>query len=77
MFILAYFPAFAFWGLDAYFLRQERLFRKLYDSVREKKVDVSYSMNTSEFENEVSYSDAFISKTMLWFHGTLLITLLL
>jgi hypothetical protein len=23
----------AFWGLDAYYLRQERLFRKLYDDV--------------------------------------------
>ena len=31
---LAYFPAFMFWALDAYFLRQERLFRKLYDHVR-------------------------------------------
>ena len=31
---LAYFPAIAFWMLDAYFLRQERLFRKLYDRVR-------------------------------------------
>ena len=32
---LAYFPAFMFWALDAYFLRQERLFRKVYDHVRE------------------------------------------
>ncbi len=31
---LAYFPSFMFWALDAYFLRQERLFRKLYDDVR-------------------------------------------
>ena len=31
---LAYFPTFMFWALDAYFLRQERLFRKLYDHVR-------------------------------------------
>jgi len=28
---LAYFSAIAFWGLDGYFLHQERLFRKLYD----------------------------------------------
>lgn len=27
-------PSFAFWGLDTYFLRSERLFRALYDEVR-------------------------------------------
>ncbi|MCA1838807.1 MAG: hypothetical protein ABR507_05910 [Actinomycetota bacterium] len=27
-------PTVAFWGLDTYFLRSERLFRELYDSVR-------------------------------------------
>ena len=31
---LAFFPIFMFWALDAYFLRQDRLFRKLYDHVR-------------------------------------------
>ena len=31
---LAYFPSLSFWALDAYFLRQERLFRKLHDHVR-------------------------------------------
>ena len=33
---LAYFPAISFWGLDGYFLHQERLFRALYDHVRKK-----------------------------------------
>ncbi len=28
---LAYFPAVAFWVLDGYFLRQEKLFRRVYD----------------------------------------------
>lgn len=32
--IIALFPIFVFWGLDAYYLRQERLFRKLYDHIR-------------------------------------------
>lgn len=31
---LALLPALCFWGLDAYYLRQERLFRRLYDAVR-------------------------------------------
>jgi hypothetical protein len=32
--LLALFPALSFWGLDAYYLRLERLFRKLYEDVR-------------------------------------------
>jgi len=32
--LVALIPALAFWGLDAYYLRQERLFRALYDAVR-------------------------------------------
>ena len=46
--LLAYFPAIVFWGLDGYFLRQEKLFRALYDHVRllaEEEVD--YSMDTA------------------------------
>ena len=33
MVFLPYLPLIAFWFLDAYFLRQERLYRKLYDWV--------------------------------------------
>jgi len=33
-FLVALIPTLTFWGLDAYYLRQERLFRKLYDAVR-------------------------------------------
>jgi len=31
-------PALAFWGLDAYMLRSERLFRVLYEKVRQNQV---------------------------------------
>jgi len=33
-------PTITFWGLDAYFLRCERLFRRLYAKVRRKDTDV-------------------------------------
>src|SRR5215831_11819226 len=33
--IVALLPTIAFWGLDAYYLRQERLFRALYNAVRQ------------------------------------------
>ena len=48
---IAFFPALSFWLLDGYFLRQERLFRKLYKWVNEKKEgEVDFSMDTSCFD---------------------------
>ena len=53
--LVALVPALVFWGLDAYYLRQERLFRHVYDSVRRGiDSDREFSMNTSEFEGVVS-----------------------
>ncbi len=75
---LAYFPAFMFWALDAYFLRQERLFRKLYDSVRGAENErVDFSMNTRPFEKSVygTWSVAW-SYTLRLFHGTITATII-
>ena len=55
--LVALLPAVAFWGLDAYYLRQERLFRKLYDAVRVmdegKWSDDPFTMNTAPFAPKV------------------------
>lgn len=69
---LAYFPAIAFWVLDAYFLRQEKLFRALYDRVRSlEEEDITFSMDTSIVADEVaSWGEIAFSKTLLIFHGT-------
>lgn len=41
-------PVLAFWGLDGYFLSRERLFRKLYDSVRQRdEDDIDFSMRVT------------------------------
>ena len=76
---LAYFPVIAFWSLDGYFLRQERLFRKLYDRVRVLPDDqIDFSMNTQIVENEVdSWFDVTVSKTLPAFHGVLLVSIIL
>ena len=68
---IAYFPAIVFWMLDAYFLRQERLFRKLYDRVRHlPETDVDFSMDTSVVDGEVAgWSAVVFSRTLLLFHG--------
>ena len=40
-------PALCFWALDAYYLRQERLFRKLYEKILEPDSSIPlFSMNT-------------------------------
>lgn len=69
---LAYFPAYAFWVLDGYFLRQERLFRKLYDHVRGlAESEIDFSMDTSIVSEQVgSWASVTVSNTLLIFHGT-------
>ena len=75
---LAYFPAFMFWALDAYFLRQERLFRKVYDHVRRTEDgSVDFSMNTQPFEENVGGTwGVGWSHTLRLFHGTITATII-
>ena len=73
---VAYLPTVMFWALDAYFLRQERLFRKLYDHVREAKDGtVDFSMNTHLFNVGTTWSVAW-SRTLGLFHGTITTTII-
>lgn len=76
---LAYFPSVVFWGLDGYFLRQERLFRELYDHVRSlPDAEIDFSMNTKPFVKDVdSWVSVTTSKTLLPFHGIILFAITL
>jgi len=48
---LALYPVSVFWALDAWFLRQERLFRCLYDKVREKAPNqINFDMNPARHQ---------------------------
>jgi hypothetical protein len=64
-------PVVIFWGLDAYFLRQERLFRCLYDHVRRRDPEVEpFSMNASEYAGSVaSWLRTLLSRTLCPFYG--------
>lgn len=77
--LVAYFPAFMFWLLDAFFLHQEKLYRKLYDKVAEDSViSDKYTLNTEPVEPEVdSYIEVVFSKTLLPFHGCIIVVLLI
>ena len=75
---LAFLPAFAFWVLDGYFLWQERLFRRLYDTVREKdEKDINFDMKTPKKDKEITWLKATCSETLNLFHGAISLTILL
>lgn len=73
--LLALFPALSFWGLDAHYLRQERLFRKLYDWIRlatDDELDATepFSMSTAECEGQVAtWAQTVKAPTIAWLHG--------
>lgn len=73
---LAYFPVPMLWALDGYFLRQERLFRKLYDYVRALPEDhIDFSMETNQFMSSVEdWFGTCWSKTLRIFHGTVFVS---
>ncbi len=77
--LLAYIPAIIFWGLDGYFLRQERLYRELYNVVRKKaEDDVDFTMSTSDVSTRAGgWTQATFSKTLIPFHGVLLLAIII
>lgn len=73
---LAYIPAVVFWGLDGYFLWQERLYRALYDHVRSKPdTEIDFSMDANSFSRTLAggWPEAVLSRTLLAFHGVLVV----
>lgn len=71
---LAYFPASVFWGLDGYFLWEEKKFRKLYEHVRQlEEAKIDFSMDTTAVKGQAgTWFDATISKTLVPFHSVLI-----
>ncbi len=72
-------PVFFFWGLDGYFLCQERLFRSLYDHVRSlDESAIDFSMDTAAYKTSCirTWLDAALSRTLISFYGALAITII-
>lgn len=72
--LIAYFPAFMFWFLDAFFLHQEKLFRKLYEEVAAERIKSNeFTLNTQPIRSKVdSYYKVMFSKTLLPFYGVMI-----
>lgn len=76
--LVAYFPAVMFWFLDAFFLYQEKLFRKLYEKVASNEISSdNFTLNTEVVKSQVdSYVSVVFSKTLLPFYGCVIGVLL-
>lgn len=76
---IAVIPLISFWILDAYFLRQERLYRKLYDWVvnnRLKTNEYLFDLSTSRFKGTVqSIPRIMFSITLGIFYGSIAVLL--
>src|SRR5262249_6936434 len=78
---LAIFPALVFWGLDAYYLRQERIYRKLYDKVRSSSDEEWsrnwFSLDTTDYRQDVeSWLQTLRSPTIIAIHGCIVLLVL-
>jgi len=70
---IGFVPILIFWGLDGYFLRQERLFRDLYDHIRHlDEENIDFSMNTSTFRQ--TWIGATFSVTLVPFYIALVLS---
>ncbi len=75
--VVALVPTMVFWGLDGYYLRQERLFRKLYKAVRlaalsEMETD-PFTMDTSPYRSQVRWLASCLSPTIAWLYIAIIV----
>lgn len=77
---IGFVPVVMFWALDGWFLRQERLFRKLWDvrRVEAQHLVTDFDMDTTSFDAGVPpWHKIAFSSTLLAFHGALFTVLVL
>ena len=78
--LLGLVPVLVFWGLDAYYLRQERLFRSLYDKIRLDSTESPiplFSMDASIAKaNVAGWWGTLFTPTLLGLYGILSIIII-
>jgi len=79
--LIAFIPLIIFWFLDAYFLWQERMYRKLYYWVisnRLKTDEHLFDMNAYRFKDKVqSRFRIMFSITLGWFYGSIAVLIVI
>lgn len=71
----------SFWYLDAFFLRTEKLYRKMYEWVLKKRLqgikELQYNLNPHRFDTEVEHVLIIMfSKTLIFFYGIIFLLIL-
>lgn len=74
LFFSVFVPLVCFWYLDAFFLRTEKMYRKMYEWVlkerKEGRLDFQYDLEPSRFKNQVkSHCRVMLSTTLRVFYG--------
>lgn len=73
--IAAYIPLIGFWGLDSYYLTQEKRYRALFDWVRNHREDTNdryFDLDASDFKEEVpGVVRTMFTPTLLIFYGAI------
>lgn len=81
--VISFIPLITFWLLDAYYLQQERLYRKLFDHIVKKRFKINndenlFDINTKPFITEVgSIWKTFFSITLILFYFPILFLIVL
>lgn len=76
--LIAVFAVLIFWYLDAYFLRQKKTYRVLYDEIVDNKLNIGdefFDIRTARYEAGIEVprsSKLMLSKTLLIFYGSIL-----
>jgi hypothetical protein len=68
-------PALMFWGLDGYFIWQERRYRCLYDAVRSNKLppDAQFSMDPTPYSQNAEWPGSVLSRTLGPLYGLIMV----
>lgn len=77
MLVCTIIPILIFWGLDAYFLKQERIFRELYDSARKGELELFVLTPPIESKalrsnKKTIFFNSFFSQTLLMLYVPLI-----
>jgi hypothetical protein len=76
--LIAVFAVLMFWYLDAYFLRQKKMYRALYNEIVENKLNIGdefFGIRTARCEAGIEVPRSgklMLSKTLLIFYGSIL-----
>ena len=77
---IALLPVVVFWGLDGYFLSQERRYRRLYDCARktpECEVDFSMHVSAQRHAKRLRWSCSTFSVTLIPFYLMIIVLVIL